>query len=140
MPLTQVRQHNTPEDAWMVYRNKVYDVSSWREHPGGNVIFTHAGDDCTDIFAAFHPPSASTELEPFYIGELDAASDKKAQSQRDFEKAYRDLRGKLVTMGLFKARWVGGYDGGCGGLRCGWFAVGRPCASGVPISCLLVAF
>ncbi|CAM9606295.1 unnamed protein product [Phaeothamnion confervicola] len=88
----------------MVYRGKVYDVSGWREHPGGNVIFTHAGDDFTDIFAAFHPANAYKSLEEFYIGDLDTKSvEKKPAAQRDFESAYRDLRGKLVTMGLFNA-------------------------------------
>ena len=50
----EVKKHAQPADAWMVYNNKVYDVSNWHEHPGGAVIFTHAGDDMTDIFAAFH--------------------------------------------------------------------------------------
>lgn len=106
LPLTneQVRQHKTPQDAWLVYRNKVYDVSGWYQHPGGNVIFTHAGGDCTDIFAAFHPLGVTSYLDPFYIGELDASTDKKPEKQRDFERAYRDLRGKLITAGFFKAR------------------------------------
>jgi len=41
----EVKMHTTPDDAWLVYNNKVYDVSNWTEHPGGAVIFTHAGDD-----------------------------------------------------------------------------------------------
>lgn len=111
-------------------------VSNWYDHPGGSVIFTHAGDDFTDIFAAFHPPSASDALEAFYIGELhcrprgfrlwqqlgvdvlgcavasagdvDEKSVPKTQQQLDFEKAYRDLRAKLVAMGMFNARCVPG--------------------------------
>lgn len=27
----EVAKHRTPNDAWMVYRNKVYDVSGWHE-------------------------------------------------------------------------------------------------------------
>jgi len=27
----EVQKHRTPADAWMVYRNKVYDVSGWHE-------------------------------------------------------------------------------------------------------------
>ena len=27
----EVQKHRTPSDAWMVYRNKVYDVSDWHE-------------------------------------------------------------------------------------------------------------
>lgn len=99
----QVKDHATPEDAWVVYHNKVYDVSSWHEHPGGAVIFTHAGDDMTDIFAAFHAPGSHTMMKKFYIGELDVSTTPKDQKQIDFEKGYRDLRSKLVMMGMFKS-------------------------------------
>lgn len=27
----EVKKHRTPGDAWMVYRNKVYDVSGWHD-------------------------------------------------------------------------------------------------------------
>ena len=30
--------------AGLAYKGKVYDVSNWVDHPGGSVIFTHAGD------------------------------------------------------------------------------------------------
>ncbi|CAM9921658.1 unnamed protein product, partial [Discosporangium mesarthrocarpum] len=103
IPLEEVARHSTPDDAWMVFRNKVYDVSGWHEHPGGNVIFTHAGDDFTDIFAAFHPPTAYAMLDSFYIGELDDSSSKKSADQLGFERSYRELRSKLVTMGMFNA-------------------------------------
>lgn len=88
----------------MVYNNKVYDVSNWHDHPGGNVIFTHGGHDFTDIFSAFHPPDAKKLIDPFYIGELDASTDGKSTKQRDFEKGYRSLRAKLVQAGFFQAR------------------------------------
>jgi len=97
----EVQKHREPSDAWVVYHNKVYDVSNWHEHPGGAVIFTHAGDDMTDIFAAFHAAGSSAMMKPFFIGEL-TDSPKDAQ-QKAFEKGYRDLRGKLVMMGMFKS-------------------------------------
>lgn len=37
-PLTakDVRQHNTESDAWVIYRGRVYDVTSYLDyHPGG---------------------------------------------------------------------------------------------------------
>lgn len=104
--MEEVKKHRTPDDAWMVCRGKVYDVSGWEEHPGGQVIFTHAGDDFTDIFAAFHATTSHQYMEQFYIGELEPSSDKKTQKQRDFEKAYRDLRGKLITAGFYKASYL----------------------------------
>lgn len=74
------------------------------QHPGGNVIFTHAGDDFTDIFAAFHPPTAYAVLEPFYIGDLDEKSAvAKPAAQRVFETSYRELRSKLLTMGMYNS-------------------------------------
>jgi len=99
----EVKKHNTPEDAWVVYFNKVYDVSNWQEHPGGGVIFTHAGDDMTDIFAAFHAPGSQALIKKFYVGDLIVESiPDKTERQFAFEKAYRDLRAKFIVMGLFK--------------------------------------
>jgi fatty acid desaturase len=81
---------------------------------GGSVILTHAGDDCTDIFAAFHPVSALKNMEQFEIGELDdtvmppafLANRFKGEKQKEFERGYRTLRAKLVSMGMFNASQV----------------------------------
>jgi len=101
---SEVKQHISPSDAWIVYQNKVYDVSNWYEHPGGAVIFTHAGDDMTDIFAAFHASGSHNLIKKFYIGDLVVESVlHKDQRQRDFEKGYRELRNRLIAMGFFKA-------------------------------------
>jgi hypothetical protein len=100
----QVKEHNTPDDAWVTHYNKVYNVSNWHEHPGGSVIFTHAGDDMTDIFAAFHAPGSQSMMKKFYIGDLipESVTNKDAH-QIEFEKGYRDLRSKLIMMGMFKS-------------------------------------
>jgi len=112
--LEELSQHRTPEDAWMSYKGKVYDVSGWNDHPGGSVIFTHAGDDMTDVFAAFHPPSALKDLLKFEIGELDEtviptglyANKLKPEEQKRFEKGYRELRAKILASGLFNASLI----------------------------------
>ena len=109
--LAEVAKHRTPDDCWMHLKGKVYDVSNWHDHPGGAVIFTHGGDDFTDIFAAFHPPSAHKHLQQFYVGELDDSvvpqrpnhNGFSVQRQKDFEKGYRDLRAKMLAAGLFKS-------------------------------------
>jgi cytochrome b involved in lipid metabolism len=100
----EVKKHTTPDNAWIVHSNKVYDVSDWHEHPGGGVIFTHAGDDMTDIFAAFHAQGSQAMMKKFYIGDLipESVSHKDA-NQLAFEKGYRDLRVKLIMMGFFKS-------------------------------------
>merc|ERR1711966_308763 len=65
---------------------------------------THAGDDMTDIFAAFHAQGSQAMMKKFYIGDLIPESvEHKDQRQLDFEKGYRDLRAKLVMMGMFKS-------------------------------------
>lgn len=98
----EVKKHHTPDDAWIVHQGKVYDVSDWYEHPGGAVIFTHAGDDMTDIFAAFHAKGSMKAMKPFLIGELIPESvDHKDKRQLEFEQGYRELRNQLIKMGMF---------------------------------------
>jgi len=81
----------------------IFSINCRFEHPGGSVIFTHAGDDMTDIFAAFHAPGSHSLMKKFYIGDLIPESvPHKDDRQRAFEKGYRDLRSKLVMMGMFK--------------------------------------
>lgn len=106
----EVTKHRTPNDAWLVCNNKVYDVSGWHDHPGGDVIFTAAGDDATDTFAMFHGPGSSKHLDQFCIGSLDAKSRKQYSAQRDktdeqlaFERGYRTLRTRLKSLGLFES-------------------------------------
>jgi len=117
--LSEVQQHRTPDDAWTIYNNKVYDVSDWFDHPGGAVIFTHAGADMTDIFTAFHAPGSHKMLKKFYIGDLQPESLNKSKRQLEFEKGYRDLRSKLIRMGLFEAN-VGIYAFRCFFYMCMW--------------------
>ena len=58
----------------------------------------------TDIFAAFHAQGSQAMMKKFYIGDLIPESvEHKDQHQLDFEKGYRDLRAKLVMMGMFKS-------------------------------------
>ena len=86
-------------------------MSSGNDHPGGNVIFTHAGDDATDIMMAFHSPAATNALDRFYIGDLDEtvypegfyANKKDPAEQRRFEAGYRALRSKLIAGGFFES-------------------------------------
>eukprot|EP00588_Corethron_pennatum_P012677 CAMPEP_0194265322 /NCGR_PEP_ID=MMETSP0169-20130528/602_1 /TAXON_ID=218684 /ORGANISM="Corethron pennatum, Strain L29A3" /LENGTH=481 /DNA_ID=CAMNT_0039005761 /DNA_START=156 /DNA_END=1601 /DNA_ORIENTATION=+ len=100
----EVKRHSIPEDAWMVYHNKVYDVSNWHGHPGGAVIFTHAGDDMTDIFAAFHARGSEFAMKKFLIGELiPESNESKSEEQFAFEAGYRDLRAQMIKMGLFES-------------------------------------
>ena len=109
----EMKKHRSPTDAWASIGRKVYDISNWNEHPGGSVIFTHAGDDMTDAFNLFHPASARSWLKRFEIGELadepaaELSVEEQAskEEQRAFEVAYRQLRAKMIAAGLFKVNY-----------------------------------
>lgn len=69
----ELAAHGTLEDAWIAIRGRVYDVTRFaREHPGGDIIFTAAGQDATDVFAGFHASTSSWRyLPPLCVGVLD---------------------------------------------------------------------
>ncbi|XP_010688338.2 cytochrome B5-like protein [Beta vulgaris subsp. vulgaris] len=69
----EVSLHNKRTDCWVIIKAKVYDVTSYvEEHPGGDAILTHAGDDSTE---GFYGPQHGTRvfdiIEDFCIGELE---------------------------------------------------------------------
>eukprot|EP00002_Diphylleia_rotans_P032680 TRINITY_DN687_c0_g1_i2.p1 TRINITY_DN687_c0_g1~~TRINITY_DN687_c0_g1_i2.p1 ORF type:complete len:429 (+),score=80.78 TRINITY_DN687_c0_g1_i2:138-1424(+) len=98
---SEVRKHSSRQDAWIVIRDSVYDLSSWTDHPGGEVLFRHAGQDASDVFSAFHPSSASTLLAKFRIGAIEPTrADPKVES---FQKDYRELRNRFRQSGYFEA-------------------------------------
>jgi fatty acid desaturase len=94
----EVESHNTPDDLWLIVDNKVLDVTAWaKKHPGGSdLLKAFAGNDCTDEFAAFHTPRASSYLASFQIGELSAETRASVQ-----DLAFRKLRDDLWKRGLF---------------------------------------
>ncbi|CAM9556494.1 unnamed protein product [Ascophyllum nodosum] len=53
----EVAQHNSRESAWVIIKDKVYDITHWMDkHPGGSeVVLLMAGRDVTDAFASYHP-------------------------------------------------------------------------------------
>ena len=50
----EVANHNTLEDSWMIYKNKVYDVTKFIPlHPAGpQSIIDYSGSDATEAFDA----------------------------------------------------------------------------------------
>ncbi|KAF4378914.1 hypothetical protein F8388_022001 [Cannabis sativa] len=70
---SEVSLHNKGTDCWIIIKDKVYDVTSYvEEHPGGDAILAHAGDDSTE---GFYGPQHATRvfdmIEDFYIGDLE---------------------------------------------------------------------
>ena len=44
----EVRRHSSKTDRWLVVDKRVFDVTRWTKHPGGQVILNHyAGQDTT---------------------------------------------------------------------------------------------
>lgn len=57
-PMTEaeVREHNEPDDLWIVFRGIVYDCTAWqRFHPGGEAIVRACGGrDGTEVYDFYH--------------------------------------------------------------------------------------
>ncbi|SCN59651.1 cytochrome b5, putative [Plasmodium chabaudi chabaudi] len=69
----EVEKHNKPTDAWVIYKNKVYDVTYYlKYHPGGEDPLTkRAGTDVTDDVLGYHSwVNVEKILENTYLGDL----------------------------------------------------------------------
>jgi cytochrome b involved in lipid metabolism len=43
-----IRRHSSKKDRWIVINKRVYDITKWLKHPGGQVLLNHyAGQDAT---------------------------------------------------------------------------------------------
>ena len=69
----EVKKHNTRDDAWVIYKNKVYDVTNWiSKHPGGDAIMKGIGKDITKLFdGRGHSNTARKIMKKYYIGDLE---------------------------------------------------------------------
>ncbi|KAL9667054.1 hypothetical protein QQ045_002419 [Rhodiola kirilowii] len=68
----EVALHNKRIDCWIIIKDRIYDVTSYvEEHPGGDAILTHAGDDSSEgFFGPQHATRVFDMIEDFYIGDL----------------------------------------------------------------------
>lgn len=104
-----LEEHNGANGApaWIAIKNKVYNVSNFgKEHPGGNIIFTHAGQDATDVFSAFHPAVIYNWLPRFYVGELlkDSSSTiGEAEEEVDYRRDITAMKSELMKARAFKS-------------------------------------
>lgn len=69
----EVSLHNKRTDCWIIIKDKVYDVTSYvEEHPGGDAILAHAGDDSTEgFFGPQHATRVFDMIGDFYIADLE---------------------------------------------------------------------
>jgi len=75
--LENISLHNTEDDCWLLIDGKVYDVSNYSGHPGGDTVFEGCGIDATELFETRpmgsgtpHSDDARQGLIEFYIGDL----------------------------------------------------------------------
>lgn len=69
---SEVAQHNKRTDCWIIIKDKVYDMTSYvDEHPGGDAILAHAGDDSTEgFYGPQHASRVFDMVDEFYVGDL----------------------------------------------------------------------
>nr|ANQ46485.1 cytochrome b5 [Santalum album] len=75
--LSEVSEHNSSKDCWLIIEGKVYDVTKFLEdHPGGDAVLISAtGKDATDDFEDVgHSSTARAMLEEWYIGDMDTST------------------------------------------------------------------
>ena len=84
---------------WIIVDERVYDVTLWGNHPGGDIVLRNmAGKDCTEVFENYHQQASMprTMLRLFHIGNV---SDRPAYVH---VKHFRALRQELQKRGMFK--------------------------------------
>ncbi|KAF9888273.1 hypothetical protein FE257_008843 [Aspergillus nanangensis] len=75
VPVSEIAQHNRPEDIWIIVDGQVYDLTTFApSHPGGSdIIYRYAGRDASNEYNQVHSPSLIRDtLEPQqFIGSVD---------------------------------------------------------------------
>lgn len=93
IPLSEVKQHCTADDAWTVIHNKVYNLTPYLSfHPGGvDYLLKVAGKDGTVLFNKYHRwVNIDFMLQRCMIGHIDSSS-----SSSSSEKEMTTTRGAL---------------------------------------------
>jgi cytochrome b involved in lipid metabolism len=48
----EITKHNNKDDAWVTFRNNVYNITDFiKDHPGGSIIFKSLGKDLEDVWS-----------------------------------------------------------------------------------------
>lgn len=72
--MTEVSNHDSPDDCWLVISKRVYNVTSYiPKHPGGKRTITkRCGTEATSIFTRAHSNAAWDILANYKIGNFQA--------------------------------------------------------------------
>ncbi|CAN8076643.1 unnamed protein product [Agarophyton chilense] len=101
---SELARHNTMEDAWIAIKGRVYDVTDFaKRHPGGDIIFTAAGTDATDVYSGFH---ASTDawrlLPPLCVGQIDFTTENRLDGvDEGYVRDVLKMRQQVQALRLF---------------------------------------
>lgn len=79
LTFSEVQQHSSPDDLWMIVFGKVYDTTELLlVHPGGaEVLLDCAGVDATEAFVDVgHSQDAIDMLVPYQVGVIEGAANK----------------------------------------------------------------
>jgi cytochrome b involved in lipid metabolism len=75
--LDEVSKHNKPTDAWVTFRNDIYDITDFiNNHPGGSIILKALGKDLEDVWIEnnvllhMNNPTVIKILQKYKIGTL----------------------------------------------------------------------
>ena len=113
----EIRRHSSKNDRWLVIDQRVYDVTKWLKHPGGQMLLNHyAGQDATvrishsiflliisrsvqEAFHAFHPEIHRVQkyLKPFYIGDVSNEEIEPIDEDQAIKEDFAQLREKAVA-------------------------------------------
>uniref|UniRef100_A0A1D1XKU4 Cytochrome b5 n=1 Tax=Anthurium amnicola TaxID=1678845 RepID=A0A1D1XKU4_9ARAE len=86
IPNSEVRNHTSRNDCWLVIHGKVYDVTKFLDvHPGGHEIMLHAsgsGDATQKFEDVGHSSSARKRMENYLIGVVEGYNPSEAPEPR----------------------------------------------------------
>jgi len=109
---SDVSEHNTKKDLFIVVHDKVYNCSSFvDEHPGGEeVLLDVGGQDATEAFEDVgHSDEAREILEPMLVGTLKRQpGDPQPKSYSQATKDVASHDGASTGVGLYAIILIGG--------------------------------
>ncbi|KAK9767157.1 fatty acid alpha-hydroxylase [Basidiobolus ranarum] len=100
---SEVASHSSDKSTWVIYKNKVYDVTSFlSSHPGGDeLILEYAGKDVTEVLADIdiheHSEAAYVMLEDLCIGQLSSPLNNGKELKDERSKKFADMDLKANT-------------------------------------------
>ncbi|KAH9259179.1 hypothetical protein BASA81_002799 [Batrachochytrium salamandrivorans] len=74
LTVSEVKNHKTEKDCWVIINGDVYDVTKFLpDHPGGKkAILMYGGKDATEEFGMLHKQSVLTTVAAQYkLGKLE---------------------------------------------------------------------